>query len=227
MRIHAAQQSRKQAFTLIDLVATTLLLGLLLFFVFPTWVDSAADARTRLCAGNLGQIGHAAAMYATDNAEQLPGNQHSQPSWARSLAAYTPTNSYRCPEAISIDPSQFTIALNDFLTPRPYGARHLDFSKRSAIPAPGETLLFAEADEAYRAYDHFHFADARENGYSADAFADQVDIERHSGSANYLFADGHVAELNWNSAARPKLTFRGSRFVHPSGSSSTPEIAQK
>ena len=77
--------------------------------------------------------------------------------------------------------------------------------------------MFAEADEAYRSYDHFHFADARENGYSPEAFSDQVDAVRHSGEANYLFADGHVSLMSWSSGVKPKLTAAGSKFVHPSG----------
>ena len=76
-------------------------------------------------------------------------------------------------------------------------------------------MMFAEAREEYRAYDHFHFADARENGYAPDAFAEQVDVERHSGAANYLFVDGRVDGLDWSRGAKAKLTHQRSRFVHP------------
>lgn len=212
-------------FTLVDVFSVVLLLSLLAFLAWPIWRKTMADARTRLCAGNFGQMGRAMALYANDHEEMLPGNQHSPPSWVQSLAKYSTTNAYHCPDEIVGERRLFTIALNDFLTPRPYGARQLNFSKRTLIPEAQETLMFAEADESYRAYDHFHFADARENGYSAEAFSDQVDVERHgavgSGGANYLFADGRVEELMWRSAAKPKLMAPGSRFVNPVGEGKT------
>ncbi len=88
-------------------------------------------------------------------------------------------------------------------------------------------MMFGEVAEGYRTYDHFHFADAVDNGFTPDAFAEQVDAERHEQSANYLFVDGHVDLLAWSSGARPKLKFRGSRFVHPAGGSDAPQIAHR
>lgn len=228
MRIHARLGSR--GFTLLDVVAVVGLLSLFAVLAFPLLVDAAADARARLCAGNLGQVGRAVAMYASENNDILPGNQHSRPSWVESLGAYAPTNSFRCPEerVSGRGDRAFTIALNDFLTPHPYGAREFDFSKRGRIAAPRETMMFGEAGEEYRAYDHFHFADARENGYSPEAFAEQVDVERHSGAANYLFVDGRVDELAWSSAVKAKLMndrANRSRFVHPGGGVKEVEVA--
>jgi prepilin-type processing-associated H-X9-DG protein len=219
MRIRLAQFTSRNGFTLIDAIFTAGVIGLLVMVAFPAWAHSAAEARTRLCAGNLGQIGRAAAMYASEHNDVLPGNQHSRPSWVESLSSYAPTNSYRCPEErVSGRVNRaFTIALNDFLTPHPFGTREADFSKRARVPAPAETMMFGEAREEFRAYDHFHFADARENGYKPEAFVEQVDTERHDGTANYLFLDGHVEELQWSSGAKPKLTLRASRFVRPDG----------
>ena len=54
---------------------------------------------------------------------------------------------------------------------------------------------------------------------------DQVDAVRHSGEANYLFADGHVSLMSWSSGVKPKLTAAGSKFVHPSGGN--PALANK
>lgn len=225
----ARQQKRRAGFTLIDLMAVGAVAAILVVFSFPTLVQSAIDARTALCAGNLAQVGRAVATYTEEHDGVLPGNQHSQPSWVEALAKYCPTNIYRCPdEVISGQYARaYTIALNDFLTPHPYGARKIDFSKRSSIVAPAETMMFTESSEEYRAYDHFHFADARENGYGPEAFAEQVDVERHSQGANYLFVDGHVDELSWSNGARPKLTFPGSRFVNPSAHLVRAEVAGK
>jgi prepilin-type processing-associated H-X9-DG protein len=229
MRIRRAFWNLKGGFTLIDVVFTVAMVGVLVVLAFPAWARAAAEARSRLCAGNLGQIGRAVAMYAAEHDDTFPGNQHSRPSWVQSLSSYAPTNCYRCPEeqVRGREERPFTVALNDFLTPHPYGARELDFSRASRVPAPGKTLMFGEAREEYRAYDHFHFADARENGYGPDAFAEQVDVERHSGAANYLFVDGRVEELAWSSAAKAKLVSRESRFVRPDGAASEMEMARK
>jgi len=223
------RQEQRAGFTLLDLLAVLAVVAILALLAFPILVQSAADARAALCAGNLGQVGRAAAMYSDEHSGVLPGNQHSQPSWVDALAKYSSTNNYKCPdEAITGRHARaYTIALNDFLTPHPYGARKLDFSKRSRIVAPTETMMFAEGAEEYRAYDHFHFADGRENGYNPHAFAEQVDVERHGGAANYLFADGHVDGLAWSSGAKPKLVFPGSRFVNPAGHLVRAEVAGK
>jgi prepilin-type processing-associated H-X9-DG protein len=60
----------------------------------------------------------------------------------------------------------------------------------------------------------FHFADASSGGYSALAFLQQVAVTIHQGSANYLFADGHVASLRWTQA-RALLPPAITRFVRP------------
>lgn len=79
--------------------------------------------------------------------------------------------------------------------------------------------MFAEVEREYREYDHFHFADAKEHGFTTDAFGAQVAVEQHGSEANYLFADGHVDALTWSGGVKPKLRFPGSRFVHPGGES--------
>jgi type II secretory pathway pseudopilin PulG len=215
----------------LDLGAVMLVLGVLVMVAFPMWASSMAEARTRVCAGNLGAVGRAVAMYADENEDRLPGNQHSPPSWVQGLAGYVNTNVYRCPDEVVGERRGVTIALNDFLTPKPYGARWMDFSKRSMVPSAAESLMFAEADEEYRAYDHFHFADGEENGYGAEAFSEQVDVERHgvvrgvgSGMAIYLFVEGRVEGLEWRSAVKGKLGGQGSRFVDPAGGVQGPKI---
>jgi len=120
-----------------------------------------------------------------------------------------------------------TYALNDFLTPHPYGAPDLDFSTMASVPSPWETTLFGEAAIEYRRYDHFHFADRVENGFTAAAFSEQVDVLRHEGGANYLFLDGRVEELGWTSGAKPKLSFPNSRFVHPAGEAGPQRMARR
>lgn len=215
--LRGCARKAERGFTLLDAAAVVCMLAVLGMIAAPHWARGKLDAQARVCTGNLGQVGRAVAMYANEHEERLPGNQHSPPSWVVSLATYGNSNAFRCPDEIVGERRSFTIALNDFLTPKPYGAREMDFSKRSKISAPQETLMFGEANQSYRAYDHFHFADSKENGYGVAEFSDQVDVERHGGAANYLYADGRVDLMNWSSAVKPKLTARGSKFVNPTG----------
>lgn len=68
--------------------------------------------------------------------------------------------------------------------------------------------------------DHFHFADASSGGFGTNAFPGQVAVEQHRGSANYLFADGHVEAIRWP-PLRARLVQEGSRLVRPDGRRTT------
>ena len=226
-------QRARGAFTVFELLAVILIIGLLGFIFLPIWASARADTHNATCIENLRQIGNSVALYAGDNHGRFPGTQHEPPSWADSLANYSSYSSagrFVCGklEVFNGKPVRWTYALNDFLTPHPYGARELDFSRWAAVPSPSETMIFAEAAEEYRRYDHFHFADAIDHGFSVEPFADQVDIERHDTAANYLFVDGRVEPLDWSTGARPKLKFPRSKFAHPAGGTSgPPQIARR
>src|SRR5688500_7062354 len=90
-------------FTIFELLASGAVVALLLFAFAPALQQSRADARAKLCAANLAQIGKAVAVYAEANNDAFPGNQHNQPSWVRALAEFTGTNSYRCTESLLPD----------------------------------------------------------------------------------------------------------------------------
>jgi prepilin-type processing-associated H-X9-DG protein len=107
-------------------------------------------------------------------------------------------------------------AINDFLTPNPFGAPQVDFSRLTRIPWPSDTLHLAEARGDYIGSDHFHFADAQSGGYTPHAFELQVAVTIHQGSANYVFADGHTAALRWL-RVRALLAPAPTRFVRPDG----------
>jgi prepilin-type processing-associated H-X9-DG protein len=212
---------RRSAFALPDALALAAVFSLLALVCLPR---SGALQKRRQCAENLRQMGRAVQIYAEDNDGVLPGNQHSLPSWLEGLRSYCEVEVYRCPA--SVGTNAFNVALNDFLTPRPYGARHLDYSRLASIPRPVETLLFGETQPAYQTlkFDHFHFADSRENGYTTARFRQQVEVERHGSGANYLFPDGHIEAIAWSGAAA-RLHTGGSRFVHPEGLSAEQLIA--
>lgn len=210
-----------RAFTLIELLVVIAIIAVLAALLLPALGRAKARARGTQCLSNLRQVGLASQMYADDFNGRLPQSQHNRASWVGSLQPYLAgTNLHRCPD----DRNRtriFSYAINDFLNPHPYGAEELDFSRLLSIPRPLQTLFMAEARTNLTGSDHFHFADAQDGGFGTNAFALQVDVERHQRLSNYLFVDGHVERLTWPSVAI-RLTTAGSPFVRPDGLSTNP-----
>lgn len=108
----------------------------------------------------------------------------------------------------------YSYVINDFLTPNPAGSPDLDFSVITKIERPSETFVFAEASQKYDEADHFHLSDYAGQIVPSKKFAEQVAVERHAASANYVFVDGHVEAVSW-SQVKERLNTPGHRFADP------------
>jgi prepilin-type processing-associated H-X9-DG protein len=168
------------------------------------------------CASNLRQIGLATMMYAGDNQMTLPSTSHQRGgrSWTLTLQPYASgTITFKCAQ----DPHKrrsYTYVINDFLTPHPAGADHLNYSILAKIDRLESTFMFAEAVPSHSS-DHFHFAAYAGGKIPPAVFEHQASVRSHGENANYLFADGHVETLSWRET-RALLAADGSRFVDPS-----------
>jgi prepilin-type N-terminal cleavage/methylation domain-containing protein/prepilin-type processing-associated H-X9-DG protein len=211
----------KEAFTLIELLVVIAIIAVLAGMLLPALAKAKAKAQSIKCLSNLRQLGLATQMYSDDNGERLPGNQHNLPSWIYSLSRTCGTNIYRCPLE-KLRP--FTYAVNDFLTAHPAGAPSLDYSRRTSIAGPSDTMWMGELAPDIIGQDHFHFADHRssfdpgdsEGAYAPRSFQSQVDVRKHSLASGYLYLDGHVESLRW-ARVSPRLSESGSRFIRPTG----------
>lgn len=214
------------AFTLIELLVVTAIVGTLAALATAAASNIADNSKRPQSLALLRAIGTASQLYSNENHGALPKSEHEGESWVFGLVPYLglpekPSLAdfrkvYRAPG----DPNtrrNNSYALNDFLTPSPYGASDLDFSRRQSVPKPSQTLHFAEVADRFEGSDHFHFASS---GFAAGSINAQVATTRYRNTGVYLFLDGHVETLT-QEAVVERANHPQSTFIHPGGGESS------
>lgn len=204
----------KLGFTLIELLVVIAIIALLMGILLPSLSRAREQARKIACLSNMRQMGVALQAYLIDSEYRLPPSschcQDPNDHWLRVLTRYTREPLLvRCPSDRSKkfvdwdrplseqkEARYSSFAVNALLDPVHfrYGPSTNRYNNVNNIWRPMYCIWISEAPEtdSFNLADHIH----PEMWEGSIEYARQsVAWDRHKGTSNYLFADGHAEGL--------------------------------
>lgn len=206
-------------FTLIELLVVVAIIGILACLLLPALASAKSKGRQTKCISNMRQIGLAMVMYADDFDGKAPTTMHSNSStnrsWINLLKPYTGNvDQIRiCPaDARGIERLRnhsTSYIINDLISGDvvldPFGTALKGSTRLDRLRDPSGTMMMFEVSDLFGASlfnDHTH---ARGWVFGWERVWRDIQPDRHHngarrpdrtrGSANYLFADGHVENI--------------------------------
>lgn len=217
------RHARIGAFTLVELLISIGIIGLLIGILIPALFKARQAGRKTHCLSNLRGLAMAQVMYAAENKNLLvvadDGSHNIQGSWIGLLEPYAGKSLIRvCPE----DRSRFfyqpdTTTGNPVLRTTSYAINNYVSPTHSPLAEPvrritqvkhaSRVIQFVELAESgsYAVADHIHvqlFYSSAVPHLTLNRINSQMPVGRHggtrrqwSGVLNYAFLDGHVESL--------------------------------
>lgn len=217
VRCEEGLREMRRGFTLIELLVVIAIIAILAAILFPVFARAREKARQTSCLSNLKQMGLAILMYAQDYDERYnlaytvppTGTMH----WPKLLEPYHKNiELYECPS----DPDPWNtggyrlsyIANYGLFRPGTVPSGPVTVVKMASIERPADIIAIApnadgSAPDAQYAYGT-HGSSAS-SGYNPWA---RVSLERHNGTGNYVFADGHAKALPPGEAKKEDVHWR-------------------
>lgn len=202
----------RRAFTLIELLASIAIVGVLAGLLVPLTGAARNKARAAQCLSNLRQVGAASLLYVNEHRSRLPAISHLRSggvsySWTETLQPYVgPEFIGRCPSRPD-HIAKVTYGWNDLLVSSTGEGLHFGVCR-----TPSATLMLAEIPDGYTA-EHIHFSGAA-RGVTPAFFRTNVRVDVHGSASNFLFVDGHVSSLAWTDILN-RLSTPQSTLVYP------------
>jgi prepilin-type N-terminal cleavage/methylation domain-containing protein/prepilin-type processing-associated H-X9-DG protein len=203
--------SPRGGFTLVELLVVIAIIGVLVSLLMPAVQAAREAARSAQCKSQMRQIGLAIHQHCDTHKGDLPEWFHAAggKSWVYTLAPFTErVDAIRvCPDDLKRD-ERLTAKATSYLL-NDYLADNVDDTVRNLrqIQSTSQTIAIFEAADATTIdemepakYDHTHatqwFSDYYvSKGWTLTEIEKELQVDRHSGTANYLYLDGHVATL--------------------------------
>lgn len=185
LKIHRQRHVNSGSFTLVELLVTMVIIGILAVVLLPALQKGREAGRRAACMNNLRQLGIAFGMYLDEHNEIYP--KAADPDWFNLLLPQYVDNAnvFFCPsEKLSGTPARTNMSYG-------YNYNLLQWGGPSVLPVRNSGLIImCDTETSYSGQEQLPFNERYMAYFDGEMAC--VPTSRHSGGSNVLYGDGHV-----------------------------------